>query len=239
MANGKWQIRPALSNVIWMRAGGIDGSSLPEANRMAFTAEIVCSPSLSSASVLSTPELKPTPMAKYERFEELPVWKVAAQLYNAVLDILDTSDASLLSPGFRNQLDRAALSVSNNIAEGFERSTKAELFSFIAIARGSAGEVRSMIAVVKGRRKLKPIAPAMENVRQLAESCARQLTGWETSLKKLNFEGSRHLPEKEHKTREAKRKFTDFRLQFLRTLKPEHPLYNSPEAQAARGASEE
>src|SRR5262245_28260765 len=78
-------------------------------------------------------------MAKYERFEELPVWQEAARLYNAVLDLLEKPGA-VLSPGFRNQLDRAALSVSNNIAEGFERSTKAELLAFIAIARGSAGE---------------------------------------------------------------------------------------------------
>lgn len=76
-------------------------------------------------------------MAKYERFEDLPVWQEAARLYNVVLDLLEESGASF-SSGFRNQLDRAALSVSNNIAEGFERSTTAELLAFIAIARGSA-----------------------------------------------------------------------------------------------------
>lgn len=92
------------------------------------------------------------------------MWQAAAQLYNAVLEILETSDAALLSPGFRNQFDHAALSVSNNIAEGFERSTKAELFSFIAIARGSAGEVRSMIAAVKGGPKFKPIQRSLEKI---------------------------------------------------------------------------
>ena len=61
-------------------------------------------------------------MAKYQHFEELPVWQEAAKLYNAVLDLFEQSSVPL-SPGFRNQLDRAALSVSNNIAEGFERST--------------------------------------------------------------------------------------------------------------------
>jgi len=173
-------------------------------------------------------------MAKYDRFADLPVWQSAAELYNAVLDLLETSNASLLSPGFRNQLDRAALSVSNNIAEGFERSTKAELLAFLAIARGSAGEVRSMIAVVKARSTLKPITRALEKIRQLAESCARQLTGWETSLQKLPFDGARHLPETERKIRESKQKFTNFRQGFLRTLKRDHPLYNFPEAQAAR-----
>ena len=174
-------------------------------------------------------------MAKYERFEDLPVWQEAARLYNAVLDLLETPDAALFSPGFRNQLDRAALSVSNNIAEGFERSTKAELLAFVAIARGSAGEVRSMMAVVKDRRKLKPCAAALRQIRALAESCARQLTGWEGAIQKLPFDGARHLPEKERKTREARQKISNFRANFLLSLKPGHPLYDTPEARAARG----
>jgi len=60
-------------------------------------------------------------MAKYECFEDLPVWQTAVRLYNVVLDLLETQGVPL-SPGFRNQLDLAALSVANNIAEGFERS---------------------------------------------------------------------------------------------------------------------
>jgi len=72
----------------------------------------------------------------------LPVWQEAARLCNRVLDLLETPELSL-SAAFRNQLERAALSVSNNIAEGFERVTTQELAAFLAIARGSAGEVRS------------------------------------------------------------------------------------------------
>jgi four helix bundle protein len=115
-------------------------------------------------------------MAKYEHFEDLPVWQEAARLYNTVLDLLEEPGVPL-TPGFRNQLDRASLSVSNNVAEGFERSTTNELLSFIAIARGSAGEVRSMMAVVKNRPKLKRYLSALQRIRTLAESCARQLTG--------------------------------------------------------------
>ena len=65
-------------------------------------------------------------MPKYQKFEDLPVWQEAARLYNQVLDLLEESGGAF-SPGFRNQLDRAALSVSNNIAEGFERVTTNEL----------------------------------------------------------------------------------------------------------------
>ena len=134
-------------------------------------------------------------MAKYHQFEELPVWQEAKRLYNVVLDLLEEPNVPL-SSGFRYQLDRAALSVSNNIAEGFERSTTKELQAFIAIARGSSGEVRSMMAVVHDRPKLKPIVRRLEEIRSLAESCARQLTGWSGAVDKLSFEGPRHLPEK-------------------------------------------
>ena len=89
----------------------------------------------------------------YERFEDLPVWQKAADLYEQTEDLLENHGLKVTS-GFRDQLDRAALSVSNNIAEGFERGTTNELLQFIYIARGSAGEVRSMLTV-KSRQAYK------------------------------------------------------------------------------------
>ena len=116
-------------------------------------------------------------MPKYTKFEELPVWQEAARLYNRVLDLLEEPGVPF-TPGFRNQLDRAALSVSSNVAEGFERVTTNELLAFLAIARGSGGEVRSMMAVVKDRPKLKLHIRRLQGIRALAESCARQLKNW-------------------------------------------------------------
>ena len=173
-------------------------------------------------------------MAKYNNFEELPVWQEAVRLYNEVLDLLEEPGVPLTS-GFRNQLDRAALSVSNNVAEGFERSTTKELLSFIAIGRGSSGEVRSMMAVVKNRPKLRGYTSALNRIRSLAESCSRQLTGWAGAVERFPFEGQRHLPECKRQEVRAAEKVREFRLKFLRNLKPNHPLYNSPEAREARG----
>jgi four helix bundle protein len=175
-------------------------------------------------------------MAKYQRFEDLPVWQEAARLYNVVLDLLEEPGVPL-TPGFRNQLDPAALSVSNNVAEGFERSTTNELLSFIAIARGSSGEVRSMMAVVKDRPKLRRYVAALQKIRGLAESCARQLTGWAGAVDRLSFEGRRRMHETVRQSRQVEQKARDFRLSFLRQLKPTHPLYHSSEARAARGES--
>lgn len=173
-------------------------------------------------------------MAKYKSFEDLPVWQEAARLYKRVLDLLEEPNLPL-SSGFRNQLDRAALSVSNNVAEGFERVTTSELLSFLAIARGSGGEVRSMMAVVKNRPRLRPFIRHLQEIRDLAESCARQLTGWTSSVECSPVQGKRHLTEQTREARRVAQAAENFRLNFLRNLKPEHPLYNTPDARAARG----
>ena len=173
-------------------------------------------------------------MSKYQRFEDLPVWKEAARLYNLVLDLFELPRLPL-SPGYRNQLDRAALSVSNNIAEGFERVTTAELLAFLAIARGSAGEVRSMVAVVQDRRGFCPIRAQLLEIRAASESCARQLTAWMESIEGSPVQGKRHLTPARRIARNANDKARELRLSFLRDLAPTHPLYHTTEARAARG----
>ena len=173
-------------------------------------------------------------MPKYQRFEDLPVWQEAARLYNRVLDLLEEPNVPLTS-GFRNQLDRAGLSVSNNIAEGFERATTGELNSFLAIARGSAGEVRSMTAVVKNRPRLKNIVRQLQDIRSLAESCARQITAWSSSVDRSPVQGKRHLTPDVKEKRQIQENARNFRLNFLKSLKPEHPLYNSRDVRTARG----
>jgi four helix bundle protein len=81
---------------------------------------------------------------KYGRFEQLPVWNAAIDLAERIF--LLTDDQNFRRKGdLANQLERAALSISNNVAEGFERGTTAELLTFLYYARGSAGEVRSML----------------------------------------------------------------------------------------------
>lgn len=77
---------------------------------------------------------------RYKRFEDLPVWNSAIELAVAVYAL--TSKPQFKSNySLKDQVERAAVSVSNNIAEGFERGTNNELLMFLYIARGSAGEV--------------------------------------------------------------------------------------------------
>jgi four helix bundle protein len=84
---------------------------------------------------------------KYERFEQLPVWQAAIKLGQEVYALTE-GPAFKNRHSLRDQIERAAVSVSNNIAEGFEGGTTQELLTFLYIARGSAGEVRSMLCFV-------------------------------------------------------------------------------------------
>ena len=85
---------------------------------------------------------------KYERFEQLPVWQAGIDLAVSVYAMTERPEFERRY-SLRDQIERAAVSVSNNIAEGFERGTTQEVLTFLYIARGSAGEVRSMLCMLE------------------------------------------------------------------------------------------
>jgi len=86
---------------------------------------------------------------KIETFEDLIVWQQAIDLAASIYGALEKSrDFS-----FRDQLQRAAVSISSNIAEGYERGSNADFIRFLYYAKGSCGEVRSQL-VLAGRVQL-------------------------------------------------------------------------------------
>src|SRR5438477_10659205 len=117
----------------------------------------------------------------YERFEDLPVWKAAIDLGLRVFALTDDR-AFASSGGVKDQVRRAAVSVSNNIAEGFERGTTNELLAFLYIARGSSGEVRSMLRFLDRWPAAAHLKSEISELIPLAESCSRQIRGWADSL---------------------------------------------------------
>jgi four helix bundle protein len=169
----------------------------------------------------------------YQHIEDLPVWQEAARLYNRVLDVM-AQHRMLFSPGYRDQIDRAALSVSNNIAEGFERVTTAELLQFLDYAKGSAGEVKSMVMIVVARPEMAPATPLLRQIRSHADACVKQLQGWIASIDRGLVQGKRHLTGPQKIARKQDNFAKRFRTMFLQGLKPDHPLYGTPEAEAAR-----
>ncbi len=131
---------------------------------------------------------------KYERFEDLPVWKAGIELALGVYRL--TQDRFFDQPGdLPDQLRRASLSVSNNTAEGFERGSTAELLAFLYIARGSAGETRSMLRFVERFPEAGHLKSQISNLRSLAESCSRQIRAWADDLQNSDIKGQRHLNE--------------------------------------------
>ena len=81
-------------------------------------------------------------MATIKRFEEIRAWQQARELSRMVYSLPSHGGISK-DYGLRDQLQRAAVSVGSNIAEGFARSGNREFAKFLWIAKGSAAEVQS------------------------------------------------------------------------------------------------
>jgi four helix bundle protein len=118
---------------------------------------------------------------KYQRFEEMPVWQEAGRLYQRVLDVIEEPNVPL-SATFRNQLERAALCVSNCVAEAFEGVSSAEVRGLLISARGASAEVQSMMSVIADRPKVARLRDALQQIRAAADSCSRQLGGWKHAI---------------------------------------------------------
>ena len=81
-------------------------------------------------------------------FESLRVWQNSRLFVNSIYDLMaDNRDW-----GFRDQIQRAAVSIMNNIAEAYESGSDAKYSNFLNIARGSCSEVRSMLYLCLDRK---------------------------------------------------------------------------------------
>ncbi len=87
-------------------------------------------------------------MTAIKKFEDVEAWKLARTatqlVYAASLNAAFSRDFALV-----NQIRRASISVMSNIAEGFERSGNREFLQFLAVAKGSCGEVRSQLYIAR------------------------------------------------------------------------------------------
>lgn len=116
-------------------------------------------------------------MSFAQRFEELEIWQQARVLNKKVYALLKKCD----DYSFRDQMRRASMSVMNNIAEGFERRTKKDFAHFLDLAKGSAGEVRSMTFAAEDVRILKK--SEAEQLRAAYETLSRRIAGFQKHLR--------------------------------------------------------
>ncbi|MFA7245169.1 MAG: four helix bundle protein [Candidatus Magasanikbacteria bacterium] len=80
---------------------------------------------------------------KIEKFEDIISWQKSKILVKDIYEVFK----NCRDFGFKDQIQRAGISIMNNIAEGFERRTNKELINFLYMAKGSCAEVRSMLYV--------------------------------------------------------------------------------------------
>lgn len=113
------------------------------------------------------------------------------------------------------------------MAEGFERGTTNELITFVYIARGPAGEVRSMLHFVDRLPGLEGMRESTRSLRTKAEEISRQLAAWATSLQNSGFRGQRystHADREEQQRRERAEAFKAHLKQLIQRKVPDPGL---------------
>jgi four helix bundle protein len=124
-------------------------------------------------------------------FEDLEAWQQARRLLNEIYSL--TRENSSLSKDFAltAQLQRAAVSIMSNVAEGFERTHLPEKIQFYNIGRGSTGEVRSLLYVISDNYPRS--APEAERLRSTAVSVGKLISGLLRSTERRKIRFSRAL----------------------------------------------
>ena len=123
-------------------------------------------------------------MNKIEQFEDLEVWQEASKIATVIYKI--SEEGKLKTDwGMRDQIRRSATSISNNIAEGFEYNSNKSFIRYLRIAKGSAGELRSQLFILKEAGFI-----TLETYTDLYSKCigiSKQIAGFMKYLKKFEL----------------------------------------------------
>jgi four helix bundle protein len=127
-------------------------------------------------------------MVKISRFEDIEAWKKARELTKKIYEI--TSQGELTRDyALKDQLRRAAISIMANIAEGFEREGNKEFKQFLAMAKGSVGEVKAQLYVALDASLID--SDNFTKIVALADETARLLAGFLKYLRASDYKGSK------------------------------------------------
>ena len=117
-------------------------------------------------------------------FEDLPVWQDGRELVKRIY--FHTRKRPFREDrGLCDQIQRAAVSVPSNIAEGHERGTTPDLIQYLFHAKGSAGEVRSQLYNAEDLGYVPPTVA--EELREFCRNISRQLSAWIQSMQTVQF----------------------------------------------------
>jgi four helix bundle protein len=127
-------------------------------------------------------------MAKIERFEDIEAWKKARELTKIIYEV--TAQGKIAADfSLRDQLRRGSVSIMANIAEGFEREGNKEFRQFLAMAKGSVGEVKSLLYAALDGGLVS--SEQFHRIMALADEASRLLAGFLRYLKASDQKGSK------------------------------------------------
>jgi four helix bundle protein len=128
-------------------------------------------------------------MAKIKKFEEIKSWKKARTLTKQIYEV--TSTGSFRRDfGLKDQIRRASVSILSNIAEGFERGGDQEFIQFLAVAKGSCGEVRAQLYVALDQSYFS--RESFETLSKTATEVSELISGLMKYLKDSELRGSKY-----------------------------------------------
>ncbi len=149
-------------------------------------------------------------MTTIQQFEDMLAWKKSRELtkeiYKAFQNCRDF--------GFKDQIQRASVSVMSNIAEGFESGTRTEFLNYLYIAKASAGEVRAQLYAATDIGYLN--IETFKYLNNLAAECSRLVSSFIKSLKTSQFSGLQFKREKTKRQMEAEK--------FIKEIEKNYPL---------------
>ena len=155
-------------------------------------------------------------MATVRQFEDLLCWQKARELtrevYRAFNECRDL--------GFRDQIQRAAVSVMSNIAEGFESGTRQEFLNYLYIAKASAGEVRAQLYAAHDIGYLN--IEKFKYLNSLALECSRLIASFIRALKSSDV-GGLQLKKEESKQQQERDEFEAYIRKRLEEERAKHP----------------
>lgn len=131
-------------------------------------------------------------MAVAKRFEDLDVW-IAAKDASIMIYKITENENLKKDFGLKDQIRRASISIISNIAEGFERNGNKEFIQFLSIAKGSAGEVRAQLYIIKELEFINEEEFILLN--EKVTQVSKMLSGFINYLKQSELKGTKFKSE--------------------------------------------
>ena len=125
----------------------------------------------------------------FERFEDIDAWKKSRDLCNRVYE-LTRQESFRNDYSLQDQVRRSSVSISSNIAEGFERDGRDEFVQFLSMAKGSAGELRNQLYVAKDQEYISE--SQFEECFSLCTDVSKLLNGLIQYLKDSDYSGRKY-----------------------------------------------